>query len=160
MQEVRSALSSVKIAEYEEDDSLIDIELSVLRKLAAAVAITRGGEEIQQICRQTTNVQELQEIRKYLGLQKVQTLKQLLMEGPEERSILDDGYGENFYELRSIIGKFSSPKYLQDSLLEYVMSITTSKNETLEVDMPINQILMTPYFEFDFCDIPQNFQSL
>jgi hypothetical protein len=30
----------------------------------------------------------------------------------------------------------------------------------LSVDMPINQILMTPYFDFDFAPIPSNFQNL
>ena len=84
----------------------------------------------------------------------VQSLKELLLEGPEERSVLDDGYGEQFYELRAIIGKFSSPKYLQDSLLEYVMSLSSEKKNTMTVDMPVNQILMTPYFEFDFYEIP------
>ena len=65
---MRSALSSFKIAEHVEDDTLIDIELSVLRKLAATVAITKNGDNIKTICRQATNMQELEEIRKYLGL--------------------------------------------------------------------------------------------
>lgn len=43
-QDVRGALSCVKIAGYEEDDSLVDIELSCLRKLAASVAIAKSGE--------------------------------------------------------------------------------------------------------------------
>jgi hypothetical protein len=52
------------------------------------------------------------------------------------------------------MGSFSSPKYLQDSLLDYVMSISNDKKNIITVKMPVNLILMTPYYEFDLYEIP------
>lgn len=62
--------------------------------------------------------------------------------------------GEQFFEIRSILGNFSSPKYLQDSLLDYVMKISNEKKNAITVLMPTNLILMTPYYEFDLYEIP------
>ena len=58
------------------------------------------------------------------------------------------------FELKAILGKFASSKYLQDSLQEYIKKIGENPQ------MPVNLILMTPYFVFDLYEIPKNYQNL
>ena len=35
-----------------------------------------------------------------------------------------------------------------------------SDSPNLRVDMPVNMILLTPYFEFNLFDMPENFKNL
>ena len=106
-----------------------------------------------EITSSNSNQEEIDRIKAFLQIDESKSIRDLLIEPqngePEEEK---NGQPEDMFEIVACLDKFSNQKFLNDLLWSYAQSLTDSNSSmmaTIEVNMPLNLLLMTPYFQLD-----------
>lgn len=141
---------------------VVDIELPVMRKMFAIACLVDDQMDINEVKSCNSNMEELQVIKNQLGIvdDDLVEFKKLIMESQDDEEMTDEDQSD---ELKALLLKYSSPKFMGDQLLKFSLKVTEAASDHEKpflVKMPTNLLLMIPTFEFSLYQLPNTFMDL
>ena len=100
---------------------VVDIELPVMRKMFAIACLVDDQMDINEVKSCNSNMEELQVIKNQLGIvdDDLVEFKKLIMESQDDEEMTDEDQSD---ELKALLLKYSSPKFMGDQLLKFSLN--------------------------------------